>query len=211
MINLSRDSSGSEKFARFLTRLERLAKIVSEETVVQTFLVNKHFQRALTPSIRSFLREREKNTESPAKIAAFLDGLGKHKQTPELNSLESFKTHEEIQQLHAKFDSLQEEMREILHHQRPKNVNFDPNLAIMNVIKAKSQKGRPGFPFDNSTFPPHWEINRYGRPFRCRKCGLRGHRDENCRGTTLTCRLCNTVGHIQLACPQREQKSYQKN
>ena len=211
MANLTRDSSANEKFSRFYTRLERLAKIVSEEKVVQSFLVDKHFQKSLTPSIRSFLREREKNTEPPEKIAAFLDGLGKNKQILELNSLDSSKTHEEIQHLHEKFDSLQSEMREILRLQRTKTVNFDSNVAIMDVIKAKSKSSGPTKPFVNSDFPPHWELNRYGRPFRCRKCGLRGHRDENCRGTTLTCRLCNTVGHIQPACPQKELKSQQKN
>ena len=47
---------------------------------------------------------------------------------------------------------------------------------------------------------PEWELNKYGKPFRCRKCGLLGHKDQNCKGTHLTCNKCQQVGHIAPAC-----------
>ena len=49
------------------------------------------------------------------------------------------------------------------------------------------------------TFEPRseLELNKWGKPFRC---GLLGHRDENCKGTHLTCRNCNQVGHIAPVC-----------
>jgi len=58
-------------------------------------------------------------------------------------------------------------------------------------------------------YPSHFEMNRYGAPFRCRKCGVLGHRDENCRGTSLVCKLCKKEGHISFACPtNKTQKNY---
>ena len=227
MGKITRDSATDEKFSRFLTRLKRLAEIVTDKTDVQSYLIGKHFNKALTPNLKIFLREKEKSSETPAKIAEFLDNLGKHKLTVDLNSLESSSTREEIHQLHDKIDSLQNEMRALLRFQQSKT--FEAETADLYALKTKAQSrhintprksvtfsqrqpARPTYQ-NNETFPPHWELNRYGRPFRCRKCGLRGHRDQNCTGTDFTCRICHKVGHIQAACPERkiQENQNQKN
>ena len=213
MATLTRDTLSDEKFARFLTRLERLAKIVTDKDDVQQFLINKHFRRALTPNLKSLLQEREKTSETPTKIASFLDSLGKNKRSVDLHSIEST-TQAEIHQLNEKFDSLKNELknelREILRIQSSRN--YECEQAELNAVKLKPRVSRPE-PSDQRTdnFPPHWEINRYGRPYRCRKCGILGHRDENCRGTKLVCRICNQPGHIQPACPRRNQNQLTKN
>ena len=214
MANLTRDTEADEKFSRFLIRLQRLAKLVTETQVIQDFLVNKHFQNAISPSLRSFLREREKNTDTPEKIAEFLDNLGKNKKTADLNSLEFAGTQSVIKEMHekfdAKFDALQSEMREILRLQRSQN--SDSQFAELHAVKSvKPQVKKNSQVMKSEDFPPHWELNRYGRPFRCRKCGLRGHRDENCRGTNLSCRICQAVGHIAPACPKRSLNNMSKN
>ena len=214
MANLSRDTDADEKFVRFLTRLQRLANLVTDTKVIQDFLVNKYFHNAISPSLKSFLREREKNTETPEKIAEFLDNLGKHKKTVDLNSLEILSTQNIMKEMKenfdAKFDALQSEMRELLTLQRSKNI--DQQVAEVHAVKTSSTQAKKNFPSSKmETFPPHWELNRYGRPYRCRKCGLRGHRDENCRGTNLTCRICNVVGHIATACPKRQSFNASKN
>ena len=49
-----------EKFSSFLIRLQRLAEIVTDNTDVQKFLVNQYFDEALSPTLKAFLREREK-------------------------------------------------------------------------------------------------------------------------------------------------------
>ena len=54
-----------------------------------------------------------------------------------------------------------------------------------------------------NNYPEHWEINRYGAPYRCRRCGIRGHRDLNCKGTDKSCDECGQIGHIKPACPKR--------
>ena len=212
MSNLTRDSDADEKFSRFLTRLQRLAKLVTDTQVIQDFLVNKYFQNSISPSLRSFLREREKNTESPEHIADFLDKLGKNKKTADVKSIEIFGTQTIIKEMRdqfdAKFDALQSEMREILRLQKSNYTDQHVELHAVRAVKPQVKKNTQS---TLEEFPPHWEINRYGRPFRCRKCGLRGHRDENCRGTNLTCRLCQEVGHITPACPKRALKSTSKN
>ena len=48
---------------------------------------------------------------------------------------------------------------------------------------------------------PEWDLNQYGAPIRCRKCGVLGHMDQRCTGTDLRCHRCNQVGHIAPACP----------
>lgn len=164
--------------------------------------------------MKIFIREKEKSSEPPEKIAEFLDKLGKNKTNVDLNSLELSST-KQIDQLHEKIDSLQNEMRALFRYQQTKN--YEEETADLYAIKAKRQtqeaKKTINFPRRQpnrqnnqgvETFPPHWELNRYGRPFRCRKCGLRGHRDENCTGTDFVCRICNKIGHIQPACPERK-------
>ena len=228
MSALTRDSDADEKFTRFLIRLERLAEIITDKADFQQYLVSKHFRRALTPSLKSLLKEREKGSETPLMIAKFLDGLGKNKRTVDLNQIEASATRDDFQQLHEELVSFKNEMREALRFHSTRYNEIDS--AELNAIKTKptanrqrpvhrqNDNFRPNDKFhqndnfrQNNNFPPHWEINRYGRPFRCRKCGLRGHRDENCRGTTLICRICEEPGHIQPACPQRAQSGPPKN
>ena len=222
MSKITRDSSTDEKFSRFLIRLQRLAEIVTDNKDVQKFLVNQYFDEALSPTLKTFLREKEKNKETPENIASFLDKLGKHKKVIDLNSLEISSTDEKFNQLNDKIDSLQNEMRALMRYQKSKE--FEAETAELFALKKIPQNqprqktvtfSRPQVNNHNrnqkESFPPHWELNRFGRPFRCRKCGLRGHRDQNCTGTDFVCRICHTVGHIQAACPKREINSNQKN
>lgn len=224
MSKITRDSAADEKFSRFLIRLKRLAEIVTDNKDVQKFLCSQYFDEALTPNLKIFIKEKEKSSDTPEKIAEFLDNMGKHKRNVDLNSLEINSSEERINELHEKFDSLQNEMRALLRYQQSKN--YEADTAELFALKAKPQRRQiqpaqktANFKriqpirsnLANETFPPQWELNRYGRPFRCRKCGLRGHRDQNCTGTDFVCRICHTVGHIQAACPERNQEMTQKN
>ena len=215
MSTMTRDSASEEKFTRFLTRLKRLAKLVTDKEEVQNFLIGKHFQRALSPGLKSFIHEQGQSTKKPEEIAEFLDKMNKNKRTVDLFTVENSETQKEIKQLNEKFDKFQAEMREMFQIQRENPFNF---AAVEVNAVSKSAMAKPRPPARNTaplreqnhmskeSFPSHWELNRYGRPFRCRKCGLRGHRDENCRGTKLTCRLCNKIGHIQPVCPLKNEE-----
>ena len=219
--SITRDVSSEEKFSRFHTRLERLAKMVTDEPAVQKFLIEDHFRTSLSPSLKTFLHERGKSSEEPVKIAEFLDKMEKFKRTVDLNSIEASETKKEILALNEKFDKLinekfdklQHELHEFLKFQKAKDFDFQA-IEVNALTKPKNYRiapeNRPSTE-RNESFPPYWELNRYGRPVRCRKCGVRGHRDVNCKGTTLTCRICQKVGHIQPACPKNPNKLSSKN
>ena len=219
MANLSRDSTTEEKFTRFLTRLERLAKIVTDKEDVQKFLLAKHFRRSLSPKMKTFLQEQNQLSAEPEIIAKFLDKMGKNKQTMDLFSLESSETRTEIQALiqaalNDKFDRLQADMREILNHQRANA--FDYQAVEVNAMTKRTQQKpepnatliprKPTRPRQTNTYPGQWT-----RPITCQKCGFRGHSAENCRGHRLTCHLCNQVGHIKPVCPQKQLINSSKN
>ena len=217
MSSITRDSASNEKFARFLTRLERLSKIVSDKPDTQAYLINKHFRRALSPKLRTFLKEQRKISSNPTEIATFLDEMDKFKQPLEVCSVEVTETRNEIQALNAKFDrlfnekfdQLQSEMREMM------KVNFShqtfdvPEVnAVMNKKTDKNSRKPPirqtarGLPRSN------WELDRWGKPVQCKKCGLNGHRTEVCRGTCrYQCHNCQEIGHLAHVCPKKEKTS----
>lgn len=203
MSKLTRDSASEEKFLRFFTRLSRLAKIVTDDQSVQKFLLAEHFERSLSPALKTFLHEQGKASEEPETIAKFLDKMNKFKRSVDLHSVELTETKEEIHAfMQEKFDQLQAEMRKILDFQKNANLQYSADINAITKKPTPKQSVQDRHRNDYETFPPEWELNRFGRPFRCRKCGVRGHRDFNCKGTTLTCRLCKKVGHIQPVCPQ---------
>ena len=203
MTKLTRDSASEEKFLRFFTRLSRLAKIVTDDHGVQKFLLAEHFERSLSPALKTFLHEQGKAGEDPESIAKFLDKMNKFKRTVDLHSVELTETKEEIHNfMQEKFDQLQAEMRKILDFQRNANLQYSADINALAKKANSNSNSKERSRNDYETFPPEWELNRFGKPFRCRKCGVRGHRDFNCKGTTLTCFLCKEVGHIQPACPK---------
>lgn len=208
MSTITRDSSTDEKFSRFLTRLERLAKIVTDEPKIQSFLVDRHFQKSLSPKIRNFLKEQKKTSSSSEDIAKFLDDMDKHKQSIDIHSLETNQTRDEIHALSDKFDRLQAEMREILKF----NLSQQSADAVeVNAISNKKTNKPNQKPFmsQNGHRPmrSNWEYDRWGKPVQCKKCGLRGHRTEMCRGCRLECRNCHEIGHISPVCPKNERNT----
>lgn len=110
------------------------------------------------------------------------------------------------------------------------NTSNAPNLSHRtnqpNTVNPSNQQRTLNVPFHNTQrsqnwninqqpgnvnkFPAHWELNRYGAPYSCRRCGVKGHRDFNCNGTDKTCDECRQTGHIKRACPQRRTTQYQQ-
>ena len=98
------------------------------------------------------------------------------------------------------------------HNQKTENIAVpryeNRPLQNRNDVHSRStpsnQQQQPAL----NQYPTHWEINRYGAPYRCRKCGVRGHRDFNCKGTDKSCDECGQIGHIKPACPKRQISQY---
>ena len=230
--NLTRDIDNEEKFERFYKRLDRLAKKASDDATIQNHLVKKAFNRNLTPRIRSFLHEREKINIETNEMAQYLDKMLKFKKTAYVNSIDSSEPseqmielqkqntemHDKMHTMHDKMDSMQRLLAALLENQTVAQQNLDVQV---NQIRPQKPAPKPIIPKNKGTRPPTqqvqqqpqtryinpaWELNRYGAPFTCRKCGLRGHRDENCKGTNIVCHTCGQAGHIKYVCPQRPQQ-----
>jgi len=147
--------------------------------------------------------------------------------------------HQQNSNLFQKMDAMQNDMKmmfmEATQPRTEDSVNFTNNIGDINKLQTAKLKpsysrapmARPGRSNEHpstqqnnsndrtiktetaKSYPTHFEMNRYGAPFRCRKCGVLGHRDENCRGTSLICKLCKKEGHISFVCPTKQtQKNY---
>ena len=163
----------------------------------------------------------------------------------DISSMQISPTSEEILQIHETINNMRKEMRELLAlrqplaviHQRSNNFlpkdDYGLDAPEVHALRTntKDSKTHAASQERAEFFPAHWEINRYGRPYRCRicntrghkdencrrtptpmckKCGLRTHSTENCRGTTMICHICKKPGHIQHVCPQNNPHN-QKN
>ena len=231
LANLTRDIDSEEKFERFYKRLDRLAGKATTDATIKNHLITKAFNRNITPRIRSFLHEQNKNNLDAQATAKYLDQMLKHKKTAYINNIENpeasarmIELQKQNTDLHDKMDSMQRLLATLLENQTQQNLD----LQVNQIKPHRPQPAKPS-PKPNKFQPPThqgppmreqapqryinpaWELNKYGKPFTCRKCGIRGHRDENCRGTHLACRICEKVGHIQYACPQRQTKNMSLN
>ena len=251
--NLTRDSDNEEKFVRFYNRIERLAKNSTgkgeNDKHIRSHLIKKTFFRNITPKLKTFLHEHDKNSLSANEAAVYLDKMLKYKRSANLYNLENSETAAqmtELQQqnthlqqqnidLHQKMDGMQKLLATLLENQNATKHSMDLQInELRSQRQFKTPKPAPKIhqtsfkqpssaPTGNNTnanqpnpqryINPNWELNKYGAPYTCRKCGIRGHRDENCRGTNLACHICQQTGHIQTVCPQRpnKQKNMPKN
>ena len=57
---------------------------------------------------------------------------------------------------------------------------------------------------------PRWELNQFGVPIICNKCGWKGHKADNCRGS-IQCNHCKERGHAITICPKISKNKQPKN
>mgnify|MGYP000001018241 CR=1 FL=1 len=131
--------------------------------------------------------------------------------------------HQQNESLHKKFDLLQTEMRVMMSSNTSntaKNIDINEIVLELNKLSAKQNNfqksngiqrnqqnsGTLVPPPQHASYPAHWDLNKYGAPYRCRKCGVRGHKDENCKGS-VRCHGCQQQGHIQAICPNNRQQA----
>ena len=205
--NITRSSDENETFTRFLARIVQLATQISQTEAIQEYLTKDAFERNLTPNNKQFLLESEKTNETIQNKAAYLDKMKKNKRNPHINEIDSKKStafeEEMLKQLTALTSKI-DEMRTQNSAQECEIFKLKTEIKKGGNQQTKiPEKGVTKFPENQPRYiNPSWELNKYGKPYRCRRCGILGHKDENCRGTTLQCRNCNKVGHIAPACKQ---------
>ena len=175
--------------------------------------------------IAQFLDEKEKHkkhvsinaldtTETTVELKALREQiLAQSQQIQNLTLLWQNKTHE----IDERFDASEQliEVNKLATRQsHPKTRTVAPtrheNRSLANRNESRNPLIAPHQHQQSAInqYPTHWELNRYGAPYRCRKCGIRGHRDFNCKGTDKSCDECGQTGHIKPACPKRPITQY---
>ena len=90
--------------------------------------------------------------------------------------------------------------------QRPQQQSKPTLLQQQSLLQPPQphQQHVRSFP-DNQNRQAEWQLNRFGKPIRCFKCGMMGHTAATCLGLCKAiCHTCNKVGHLQSVCPQRQ-------
>ena len=240
----TRKIATEEKFSRFLTRLNQIAKKIGDNEEINKHLVNRVFTKNLSPEIKSYLRDHDKEGKTAKEIADFLDKKEKFKKQASLNAIGiSDASIQRLDRLEKTIENsflqfttlLQNKAKETDEtnydlRQANENLKLDVNrlAAQLNTHNLKNnEQTRPTHHASNrfnnrdptklpsnqqqigvNQYPVEWELNRYGAPYRCKRCGIRGHRDFNCKGTDKSCDECGQTGHIKPACPKRPTTSY---
>ena len=200
-----------EEFEQFYTRLSHLARASNDNKTIQEFLLQNTFEKALNANHRQFLIDQDQTNLDLLEKAKYLDKRNKHKKQIRINEIDTTANNAIQMELINQMSALTTKIAEL----STQNATFATQNAAFEaeIFKLKTQPKRQNFLIhqphhtklktaqNDRSIPSQWELNKYGKPYRCRKCGLLGHKDEKCRGTHLTCRKCNKVGHIAPACP----------
>ena len=247
LIGSTRKIATEEKFTRFLTRLNQIAKKIGDNQEINSHLVNRAFRKNLTPDIIAYLRDHDRERKTAAEIAEFLDKKEKYKKHASLNAIgtsdaaiqrldslektiqntlmqfttlmqnKAEETDETNDNLRDTNDSLRLDINKLAAQLNARNTHVTRNNGAQianhyapNRVNNREQHKVPQNHQQNiiNQYPAEWELNRYGAPYRCRRCGIRGHRDFNCKGTDKSCDDCGQVGHIKPACPKRQTTQY---
>ena len=206
----TRHSDEEETFVRFHTRLSTLAKLCDSNSNTQSYLIKNAFEKSLSSSTKQYLCDHDELDSDPFEQAKFLDRKRKYKKIIQINEIDvrnnAFQK-ELMSQMAVQNQALTALTEKIAQlttqnaHLTSQNSKNEAEILKLKTVPKQETSGnsQAAKPFEPR---PEWELNKYGKPFRCRKCGLLGHKDQNCKGTHLTCRNCNQVGHIAPACKQ---------
>ena len=207
----TRHSDEEETFTRFFTRLSTLAKQCDSNATIQSFLIKNAFEKSINANLKQYLCDHDELDSEPIEIAKFLDKKRKYKKIARINEIDAVQNSafqkEFMSQMAAQnqvLSALADKITQLTTQNSQLTTQNSKFEAEINKLKAapKHEKSNNATATKVFTPKPEWELNKYGKPYRCRKCGLLGHKDENCKGTHLTCNNCKQVGHIAPACKQ---------
>jgi hypothetical protein len=225
---ISRRVEENETFARFYTRLEKLATTASKgNDTLKTHYLDEAFHANLTPDLRRYLLDQGKSKVSSKAIADYLDTMKKNVKIVEIKAVNAEETllREQVTALAHQFTNLPQLLENSIGSSLKSMIdakieNMRREIADINKIKPRNgseNKQEPIYEQRNainttSTFTrqrgiesadqrPLRQLERHqdGSPITCSACGLKGHSKKNCRGTVV-CRNCGQRGHIAAIC-----------
>ena len=160
-------------------------------------------------NLRQYLCDHDELDSEPLDQAKFLDKKRKNKKQIQINEIGAAQNSafqkelmEQMANQNQVLTALTEKITQLTTQNNQltnQNAKFEAEINKLKTtpksVSSEAQRSQ------KQIEPrPEWELNKYGKPFRCRKCGLLGHKDQNCKGTNLTCNKCHQVGHIAPAC-----------
>ena len=212
----------NEKFTEFLDRLKSYTrKMPKLNDIIKTHMVEETFRENLNSKLKRFLLEHEKTGETIEESAKFLDRMQKYKREISVNEIavssdvEEIKNQIEALTLLLKDNSINtmQQLTEIRNEFKTSRLQNVDVLKISPETRKTQNANLSGTANQTQNYEhnPNWEYNRFGKPFRCRHCGILGHKDESCKGTNLTCMKCQKIGHTFPACPENPRRTIPKN
>jgi len=231
MDSATRSVNENERWTRFYERIKRYANNISDKSEIREYLITNTFNRNVTPKLQTFLLEQGKTNLTTEGTAQFLDQMKKYKNDVVINQIEMGEATKQMaevckqntqlqtqnQALHDKIDSLQSNMQQMIAdaiNQTKMEVNKIKATPKNTITGSDQPRNQPRYQphyhprnhykrqTSNNEYPVHWELNKYGTPVRCSKCGVKGHSEQKCQGK-VRCYNCQQMGHIQSRCPKQ--------
>ena len=196
----------NETFTRFLNRIRATAVDAANEETIQTWMINSQFKKNLTPKIKQFLLDHDKDNSTTEEKAKFLDSKNKYLKTESVNLLQT----SEITEMKEKIEIQNNALSELLECVGGLKMKLDSQVEINAIKNTKYEPNQEEIIKTSSLASPNsrqnWLYNKFGKPIRCGKCGMLGHYKNICPGTCKAiCHLCQKQGHLQSACPTKSQ------
>ena len=210
---ISRRMDEEETFTRFFTRLEKLATTASKgNDVLKTHFLEESFNQNLTPDLRRYLLDQEKSTETPEKIAEYLDKMKKYKKRIEIKAIsaEDILLREQVSALTQQFASFPDVLRESLgttlsSMMDAKMDSFRREISNINKVQAAPRQSTA--PTNNykhgNSFEQQQAVNttaQFTRQANPSNQNNRNNFERQVDGTPITCHACGVKGHTKKNC-----------
>ena len=210
--DITRRIDEEETFTRFAARIAKLAECASEgESILKNYFIKETFRANLSPDIKRYLLDHNQQDATTEETAKFLDSRKKHQRKAAIRAISPAETllQEQVAALTAQLAAVPEIIKEALGTSVNRAVEnqMDTIRSEIGEIKKITSKQQSN-PWDGQKAREREEhLQRIPeftrqRKERCKRCGYRNHKTEDCRGnSTKKCFVCDQQGHMSFVCP----------
>lgn len=220
---LERRTELEEKFSTYLGRIKKLAEKITTKADTITYLVEEKFVSSLSARELDFIQLQmvgDINDHTAQQVAKLLDEKRQNKRNGTIASVNA--SDRKLDAMNEKLHSYDEMFAKLMESQlkvekltvelnRRQGLQENETQRLYRDLTQNTRQGRndvfevnrPGnerIPWEpREEWQKQWKLNTAGYPVRCLECGLRGHYQEDCRGTKRICETCGRIGHTKVA------------